>query len=152
MRNALIYSIFFILSGSILYAKNIYDDIAKTIISDLKLQEVKNVAIPPIEYLGHEKSRGSKVISERLIASFAREDKIKVVERSLLERILEELKLEHLGITDFKTIKKTGKLSNVDIIISGTMFDTGIEEVELNLRAIDLEKGVVLAVLNRKIK
>jgi TolB-like protein len=73
-----------------------------------------------------------------------------VVERSQLNKILSELKLELVGLTDSSQASKVGKMLNADMILTGSVNDIG-GVWDVNLRLVHTATSVILAAINDKI-
>lgn len=142
--------LFFIVN---LYAKEgPYDKMAKELSEASKILEQPKVAIIPFSYLDKRESDGGTIIAERLTTRIVKLGKLQVVERQLLEKVLQELHLEMTGIVDVKTTKQLGKVLGVDAIITGTLMDVKRNKVEVNARVINTETAEVIATSFVKIK
>ena len=71
--------------------------------------------------------------------------KFEVVERNLLQKVLEEQKLGMTGYIDQETAISLGQILGVDAIITGSITDLGTN-VKINARLISTETGSVFAV------
>lgn len=90
-----------------------------------------------------------KLFAEQVIARILGHGGIRVIERSQLNRVLEEKKLSLVGITQDEE-KEIGTILNIDAIISGTIvhFD---EYEEIHARMVDVTTGeIYCAVEHRK--
>lgn len=70
--------------------------------------------------------------------------RVKVVERSLLEKAVAELKFSASGMVDQDTAKSIGRQVGADAIITGTITDLKTS-VKINARMITVETGDILA-------
>jgi TolB-like protein len=105
----------------------------------------KRVAVAPfVGPRGRESFSGS-VVSERLISHLLGQGTVDVVERTLLNSVMREQKLERFGLVDPRTVKTLGKVLGVEAIISGTVVELRDGRVELNARLVDAETAKVLA-------
>ena len=133
-----------------------YDEIASDLVKNLNPNN--NLAIVSFDYkTDNPKSRTPFVISERLTTAILKNKeiqnkKIKLIERNLIEKVLEEQKLSQTGIIDIEIAKKIGKILAADLIITGSIYDISYDEVEVNIRTIDVEKGIILSSSNKKLK
>ena len=121
------------------------DSIAKKISAAAKDLQNKKVAVLPFPFHDGRESAGSTIVSERLTTKLVGLKKLEVIERSLLEKIFKELKLQSSGAVDEQSAKQIGKVLGVDAIVSGTLIDLGGKDVEVNARLIQLETGKILA-------
>jgi len=133
-----------------------YDDISSDLVKNLNPNI--NLAIIGFEYkTNNPKSRTPFVISERLTTAILKNKeiqnkKIKLIERNLIEKVLEEQKLSQTGIIDIESAKRIGKILSANLIITGSIYDISYEEVEVNIRTIDVEKGIIFSSSNKKLK
>lgn len=92
---------------------------------------------------GHGQDDG-KIVAEWLITAFVKEGRFEVVERSLLEKIIDEQKLAMSGIVDTSSAIELGKLLGVKAIISGSLMRFQ-NTVEVNARIIDVQDASIIA-------
>ena len=101
-------------------------------------------------------SVGSKVVCERLTTYMSTMKHFQIIERLLMEKLLEEQHIENTGIIDPNTVKKIGKVLGVDVIITGTLIELENNKIEINARALTSDTGAVLsasrAVINKEWK
>ncbi len=92
---------------------------------------------------GHGEDDG-KIVAEWLITAFVKEGRFEVIERSLLEKIIEEQKLAMSGIVDTSSAIELGKLLGVKAIISGSLMRFQ-NILEVNARIIDVQDASIIA-------
>jgi TolB-like protein len=119
--------------------------LAKKLEKGLKEAPNKKVAVLSFAYPGGTLTEGSVVVQERLTTHLAQSGKLEVIERNLLKKVLEEMKLEATGLIDVETTKQLGRVLGVGALITGTLNDLGEGKTELNARAIEVETGRILA-------
>jgi len=108
------------------------------------------VAIVPLRELGGGENLLGTYIAETLTNSFFDVGYRDIVERQMLDRALQELKLSLSGMIDADSAKKIGKFLHADLVVGGTMTNfTG--EVSVNCRMFEVETGQVVAVAATKI-
>ncbi len=103
------------------------------------------VALLPFPYHNGKISSGSSILCERLTTYMAETKKVRVIERNLIKKLLEEQHLSETGVVDASAAQKIGKVVGVDVIITGTLNDFGENETELNARALEAASGEVVA-------
>lgn len=86
-----------------------------------------------------------KLIPEELTTRLFQTGEFQVVERQLLNKVLEEQKLGMSGMIDASSAAQIGKLLGVDAIVTGTVTDRG-DAIRINARMIETEKAHVFAV------
>ena len=144
--------LFFSLAYSPSLRANGYNKIAKTIAKKCANLENKKIAIVGFAYVDDRTSPGSTIVSERLTTLIANNHDIEIVERQLLNKVLEELKLQAAGILDVNSANQLGKILNVSAIVTGTLMDLSKNEVEINARLIDVSNGSIRGVARTKVK
>jgi len=93
---------------------------------------------------GFETVDMGKIVAEWLITALVKEGRFDVIERRLLEKILEEQKLGMSGIITENSAVKLGKLLGAKIIISGSVMRFQ-NIIEVNSRIIDVESAAIIA-------
>ena len=91
-----------------------------------------------------------KYIAEELITRLYRTKKFYVIERQLLNKVLEEHKLTSTGLIDENSAKELGKILGVDAIASGTITEL-TNSVKVNSRLFSTETGSIFAVASSEI-
>ncbi len=119
--------------------------LAKKLQKGVKDQPQIKVAVLDFAYHDGALSSGSSIVQERLTTYLAQNKKIEVIERKLLKKILEEMKLESTGIIDPDTTRKLGKLLGAGALVTGTLNDLSEKKTEVNARIIQTETGKILA-------
>jgi TolB-like protein len=121
-----------------------YDKMAEDFSKSASLLNPPKIAIIPFTYVDKRKSDGGMIVSERLMTRIVKLKKLQVIERGLLESVMQELKLQESGVVDAETTKKLGKILGVTAIITGTLLDIEEGMVEINARIINTETAEVL--------
>src|SRR3989339_418189 len=121
-----------------------YDTLAREL-TDVSISTSPKIAIIPFPYVDKRKSDAGVVISERLTTRIVKLKRCKVIERQMLEGVMDELRLGAMGVLDADTTKKLGKVLGVDAIVTGTLIDVSIDTVEINARTINAETAEMLA-------
>ncbi|OGS04659.1 MAG: hypothetical protein A3G41_03085 [Elusimicrobia bacterium RIFCSPLOWO2_12_FULL_59_9] len=114
-------------------------------------QENKKVAVLDFPYPGGGLSSGSSIVQERLTTFLVESGKVEVIERSLLRKVLEEMRLESTGVIDSETTKELGKVLGVGALVTGTLNDLGRGKTEINARVIQADTGKILSAGRAKI-
>jgi len=127
------------------------DNLSNQIVDSLTQKQKSKIAVIEFSDLDGNITEFGKYLSEELITRLFLTDKFYVVERSLLNKILEEHKFNLSGLVDENTIKELGKLLGVDAIASGSITDLG-DYVKVNARLISTETGSVFSAAAVKIK
>ncbi len=118
--------------------------VSKEIRKEIRTLENPRVALLTFPYHNGKISSGSSILSERLTTYMAESKGIRVVERNLLKKLLEEQHLSETGVVDDSAAKKLGKVAGVDVIITGTLNDMSRNRTEVNVRAIKATTGEIL--------
>jgi len=92
------------------------------------------------------KDMGS-IVAEWFITALVKEGRFDVIERRLLEKVLNEQKLSMTGVLDETSVTQIGKLLGVKVIISGSVMKVR-DVLEVNARIIDVENASIIAAEN----
>jgi len=93
---------------------------------------------------GFETQDMGAIVAEWFITAFVKVGRFDVVERGLLNKIMEEQKLGMTGIVDETTATQIGKVLGVKAIISGSVLKLQ-NILEINARIIDVESASIRA-------
>ena len=115
------------------------------IISSFNQSNVKKIAVIEFADLEGNVTQLGRFIAEELITRIFTTGKFDVVERNLLQKVLEEQQLGMTGYIDQETAISIGQILGVDAIITGSITDLG-NNVKINARLISTETGSVFAV------
>ena len=83
-------------------------------------------------------------LTDKLIQKFISVGRSRVIERTQLNRVIEELSLTRMGSFNELSAKSIGGLLGVDSLVIGSYVEVGDSKVELNLRFVNVETGEVL--------
>lgn len=108
-------------------------------------QANKKIAVLSFPYHDGTTSSGSTIVQERMTTFLVEGGKIDVIERNLLKKVMEELKLGMTGLIDPKTSMELGRILGVGAIVTGTLNDVSSDMTEVNARVIEAETGKILA-------
>lgn len=98
---------------------------------------------------GYETEDMGKIVAEWFITALVKDGRFDVIERGLMNKILQEQKLVMSGVVDESTATKLGKLLGVKVIITGSVLK--LQNVhEINARIIDVESASIIAAENVK--
>jgi TolB-like protein len=100
------------------------------------------LAVPDIPTLGGHTTVLGRYVAEELVIALYRRG-ISVVERSLLDRAMSELRLGLTDLMSVTAVKRFGRLVGARAILVGTLTDIG-ESVRLNVRIVAVETGQVV--------
>ena len=138
----LIYSVFCVFLCAAAVGAAPYGEAARKIAAEIG--KGSKVAVLPFLYIGEdENSRGGQVVSERLATELAGNKNIKLLERSLLAKVLGELKLQGGALFDENEAGKAGKLLAADYVVIGSLFRIKDGALGLNVRAVETETGKI---------
>lgn len=136
MKRVFVFSTFLMI-GAVVYSfgEDPYDKLA-TQLAEYS-SSVKKLAIIPFSYADNTAStKDGSIISERLTMKFINMQKFEIIERSVLNKVLDELKLQNSGLIDASSAKELGKVLGADAIITGTLIPTADGKIEVNARVI----------------
>lgn len=99
------------------------------------------IAILPVENKGMS---GDFDLLDKLITTFVKMERFKVLERSQLERVIEEQKLGMSGFIDAATAAEIGKGVGVDAVVTGSVTWTR-NDISIDARFIDTETAAIIS-------
>jgi TolB-like protein len=102
------------------------------------------LAVLSFPYTDEKASEGPVVVQERVTTLLAQNKDVTLIERGLMKKVMEELKLEASGAIDEDTVKKLGKLLGADAVVTGTINDLTDGRTEVNARVVETESGKIL--------
>ena len=123
------------------YAEDKYDQLSKELTEAGASVQGKKIAIIPFSYADGRAgvSKDGSVISERLTIKMINSHKFEIIERSVLDKVMTELKLQNSGMIDATSAQQLGKVLGVEAIITGTIVETSGGQIEVNARLIKTE-------------
>ncbi len=99
------------------------------------------IAILPVENKG---MAGDFDLLDKLITTFVKMERFKVLERSQLERVIAEQKLGMSGFIDAATAAEIGKGVGVDAVVTGSVTWTR-NDISIDARFIDTETAAIIS-------
>ncbi|MDD2804711.1 MAG: CsgG/HfaB family protein [Elusimicrobiales bacterium] len=122
------------------YAEDNYSQLAREITEAGASVQGKKIAIIPFSYAdGRAAAKDGSVISERLTIKMINMHKFEIIERSVLDKVMAELKLQASGTIDASSAQQLGKVLGVEAIVTGTLVEMQAGEIEVNARLIKTE-------------
>ena len=126
------------------------EKLTNQIISSLDQNKKNKIAIMEFVNMQGKVSNMGKYISEELTTRLYLTGKFEVIERQLLDKIIEEQKISLSGMIDESSAVELGRVLGVDAIASGTITDLGTS-VKVNARLISAESGKLFSVASVEI-
>ncbi|MEX1013714.1 MAG: FlgO family outer membrane protein [Candidatus Paceibacterota bacterium] len=117
-----------------------------------KMSQTNKTSIAVIEFsdLNGQVTNLGKFLAEEVITKLFQSNKFKVIERQLLNKVIEEQKLQVSGIIDERSVKELGNLLGVEAIVSGTVTELA-NSVRINARLIGTETGEIFGAASSEI-
>ncbi len=128
-----------------------YERIAAPLIAIARSHHDTRLAVLPFQEIGGHGSTTGRIISERLIGPLASVRGLQVVERTMLDGVLREQRLEESGVVDQRSLKELGRVLGVDAIVTGTAISLTDGRVEVVARLVDVETARVLGVTETRV-
>jgi curli biogenesis system outer membrane secretion channel CsgG len=119
-------------------------ELASEVVASAAKNDNMRIAIVPFRELDGTVTVLGTYLAEALTTNLFRAGGIEIVERAMLDKVLQELKLGESGVIDGDTAKMLGKVAGVDSIVTGSITDLATY-VSINCRMIDTETGRVFA-------
>lgn len=125
-------------------------DLATQVATNVAKERKQKIAVLPFRELDGQPTILGTYVSEELVTDLFSIGGIEIVERSMLDKLIGELKLGQTGIIDPDTAKQVGKIAGVDAVVTGSITDLQ-SYVALNCRLIDAQSGKIFAAAQTKI-
>lgn len=101
-------------------------------------------AILPLEAATEDLGLDAEYFTEQMMFAMRKGSTLVIVDRSNIDAVMEELKLQLSGLTDSETVAEVGKLLNAQVLIAGKLYMP--DDYELFLRLLRVDTGEVLSV------
>jgi TolB-like protein len=121
------------------------DILSEQIISSLTVQKSTKVAVIEFTNLEGKVTGLGKYLAEELTTRLFLTGRFQIVERRLMNKMIDEQKLNASGLIDEKNAIKFGSILGVDALTTGTIADLN-SSVKINARLIATRTGSVFAV------
>jgi len=139
-----------IASGAQKLLPDAMSDLSKDIASRVAKEQKTKLAVVPFRELGGEPTVLGTYLAEKLVTDLVNIGNLDLVERSTLDKVMGELKLNSSGAVDPATAKQVGKLVGANAIITGTITEFQ-SFISLNCRLIDTQTGRIFAAAEARI-
>jgi TolB-like protein len=121
------------------------DTLTEQIINSLTAQKINKIAVIEFSNLEGKVSDLGRYLAEELTTRLFRTGRFQIVERRLMNKMIEEQKLSISGLIDENTASRVGRVLGVDALATGTIADLNTS-VKINARMIATETGSVFSV------
>src|SRR6202165_286286 len=125
-------------------------DLATQIAGKVTKEQKHKIAVLPFKELEGQPTVLGSFLAEELVTDLFENPRLSIVERTMLDKVVGELKLAQSGLIDPETAKRVGKIAGVDAIVTGTITDLS-SYVALNARLIDGQSGHIFAAAQTRI-
>jgi TolB-like protein len=126
------------------------DDLVDQIVLSLSQNQKSKIAVIEFSDIQGNITNLGKYLAEELTTRLYLTGNFEVVERQLLNKVIEEQQLGLTGYIDDNTAVSLGQILGIDAIASGSITDLG-KNVKVNARLISAESGKVFSVASVKI-
>ena len=137
----------------ILYSIALSFALISTILVQPAAAEFKKTKIAVLDFQlqggKHDSADMGKIVAEWLITALVKEGRFDVIERRLLEKVLQEQKIGVSGVVDESSASKLGRVLGAKIVITGTVLEFQ-NVLEVNARILEVESSSIIAAENVK--
>ncbi|MBR3732316.1 MAG: hypothetical protein IKN25_06660, partial [Spirochaetales bacterium] len=112
-------------------------------------EEKPKIAILDLSSLGGLNNENAMIVRENLTTSFVKTKKYRVVERSMLNKIFQEMKLVNSDDFSEDEIVEIGRLAKAKFVVTGSLSKTS-ETYFLNIRVIEVETAEIVYAENQR--
>lgn len=109
-------------------------------VSSVDGQKKVKIAVMDFKTVGEDNAQLGAAVSENIRTALIDSNQFNVIERSALEKIIEEQKLQNSGITDSSQAVELGKIAGAEKIVIGSITKMG-KVYTINVRFIDVATG-----------
>ncbi len=121
------------------------NNLTEQIVTSLSQTKKSKIAVIEFANLQGQVTQFGRYLAEELITRLYLTNQFEVIERQLLNKVLQEHQLNMSGIIDASSAKELGRILGVDAIASGSVTDLG-PDVKVNARLISTETGKIFSV------
>lgn len=129
-----------------------YNGLARELRASAETGRVRRIAVLPFSPAGRPDAEGGLILSERLVSRLAGTGGLEIVERTLLDKVLEEQRLGTSGALDPRQAREVGRLLGVDAIVTGTFTQMADRRVEVHARLIDSHTARILGAATARVE
>lgn len=124
-----------------------FKDLADQISIRMKGHHVSRLAILPLADAAQNANTPlGNYLTDKLTNEVYMTSSAKVIERSQLQRVMDEQHLSLRATFDDASVKRIGGLLGVDAVIMGTYAELGLDSIEVNVRSVAVETAEVIGV------
>ncbi|TBR20438.1 hypothetical protein EPO15_13190 [bacterium] len=134
------------------WAGDPYNGLARELSAAAESGHLRRVAVLPFSPAGRPDAEGGLILAERLVSRMAGSGDLEIVERTLLDKVLEEQRLGTTGALDPRQAREVGRLLNVDAIVTGTFTPMADRRVEVHARLIDAHTARILGAASARVE
>jgi predicted transcriptional regulator len=127
---------------TILDENSAVDKISSDIYEKHNLLKGKRIGIFSFTSLDGKEITEGKKFSAKLLESLMKKGDLRFVERSEIDKVINAQGFEQTGIVDPETVKESGKVLSIDVMISGNLARMP-EYGELSVKAVDISSGEI---------
>ena len=135
-------------------AQKVIGDAAKELADQIAVAAAKQgkhkIAVIPFRELDGRTTVLGIYLAEELVTDLFSAGTLDVVERSMLDKVMSELKFSQSGAIDPESARHVGRIIGVEAIVTGSIADLK-SYVGVNCRLIDTETGRIFGVAQTKI-
>jgi hypothetical protein len=122
--------------------------LAATLAAEMNAAEKKlRVSVLPFTDIDGKVCPLGKYVSDKIVTGLPRSEHYALVERSRLDQVMQEMKIETSSMMSDETVASLGNMLGADALIIGTFTDLGAS-IDVNCRIIQPETGLIIATAN----
>lgn len=125
-------------------------ELSDQIVASASEQQKHRIAVLALRELSGDQTVLGTYLAESLTTQLFRAKGFDILERTMLDKVLGEMKLASTGLIDPATAARIGKLAGVDAIVTGSITDMQ-SSVAVNCRLIDVSTARVFGVAESRI-
>ena len=125
----------------------LFKDLADQLSIGMKGHHISRLAILPLADAARNANTPlGNYLTDKLTNQVYMTSLAKVIERSQLQKVMDEQHLSLMAIFDDASVKRIGGLLGVDAVIMGTYAELGLDSIEVNVRSVAVETAEIVGV------
>ncbi|MFH2201615.1 MAG: FlgO family outer membrane protein [Elusimicrobiota bacterium] len=129
-----------------------YEQLARDLADIARQTGYQRLAVMPLQPITGGGAQSGEILAARLTSRLSMSRDIKIVERALLDQVLQEQGLSYKGVVRAEQAKELGQVLGVDAIVTGTYLKLRRGKLEVHARLIDTETARVLGAATAKVE
>ncbi|MBE7413591.1 MAG: hypothetical protein HS129_16270 [Leptospiraceae bacterium] len=120
------------------------EKIAETLSKNYNQNPPLKLIVVSFTFTNGQPHKLGKIIAEKVTTELVKKGSMKILDRLMYEKILQDNKVSINGAMDISVVKKIGEILKLDAIVTGMISYSG-QGIDINCRMIDAKTGIILS-------